>query len=306
MRKIGEGSYGCVYTPPKSCGKGRKRDMIGKIFENKQQYEEEKIIMKIVQKIDPQNKYTLKMIDNCQVDNTDIKSCKHYKNGVSKYYQIVYKYGGIDLESYIKEGNYKVKDVLPGIIGLLKLLKKMENKGYVHRDIRESNILVDDGKLYLIDFGLMISYDKIYDDEQDYVLQYNYKYYPPEFKIYYNAKMNTRLSSIKDLTKFTLSDVKQNYIDSDIFLDIDGIKDELENVYYSTNLAPKFVKGMLMYYANKIDVFSLGMVCIRLILNTEKSELKCKVFEILEHSVDPSPVTRWDAAMLIKSLSDLV
>lgn len=39
-------------------------------------------------------------------------------------------------------------------------------------------------KLYIIDFGLLKSYNKIGKPETDYLLGHSYPYYPLEFKIY--------------------------------------------------------------------------------------------------------------------------
>jgi serine/threonine protein kinase len=309
---IGEGAYVCVYKPPIKCKDKSKylgKKYIGKMFADKNQYLEEIEIMKIIKRIDPKSIYTTKLIDNCNVDiNTrDYKECKHVNLKRTNYHQIIYRYGGKDL-CYLLKSKYDIFDILPGMIHLLKFLCILAKNGYVHRDIKESNILYEGKKFFLIDFGLMIPFRKVYDEDQDYVLQYNYEYYPPEFKIYYNSKISTHFTSIKDVYKFTLSDVKQNYIDTNIMMDLDKIKESIQSLY-KQDISTEIIKGSLMYYVDKIDIFAYGMVMMKIVINSDNktdNKTKLEVYDILTKCIDPSPIHRPTGKEILKELTNLM
>ena len=71
---------------------------------------------------------------------------------------------GKSLESLVKQFNdekFSLKTVCMLAIEILKILKNIHNKHYIHRDIKPDNFAIgysDQSKLYLIDFGLAKQY----------------------------------------------------------------------------------------------------------------------------------------------------
>lgn len=63
---------------------------------------------------------------------------------------------GHNLEYIIYEqgGSFTVQEAMQVLKGLLQPLKHLHDSGYVHRDVRIPNVLIREGKPYLIDYGL--------------------------------------------------------------------------------------------------------------------------------------------------------
>ena len=77
-----------------------------------------------------------------------------------------------------------------------------------------SNILYNSelNKLYIIDFGLLTTYNKIGTIENDYLLQHSYPYFKPEFKIYSKLILhNFNINSQSILCNYDLYN-KKSYI----------------------------------------------------------------------------------------------
>jgi serine/threonine protein kinase len=301
---IEKGAYGCVIKPSIPCKKYYE-ESVSKLFHKDEYFEEEKEISNILLKVDPKNKFTFKKLDECKVSNIskkDRKSCKYLSSDFPKY-QIIYEYGGIDLSKFIQT-DYSAKSIIPAIINLAYGLVELEKNRLCHRDIKESNILFKDGLFYFIDFGLMLSYDRLYDNDQDYVLKYNYCYYPPEFKIYYDYKFATNnLSSIENIQKFVTNDVKLNYTRSEIVFDNKLINKTVKHLLSSKSL--NLLKIAMIHHANRVDIFGIGVVLMKVLLhsNDKQIELKLKLFEIIRKCVELNPYRRITPSQLYKELN---
>ncbi len=78
---------------------------------------------------------------------------KHVSNIVAykKNKYILYDYiNGVTLN---KINNFSVKSVLKIILCTIELLIELKSNGYVHCDIKRSNIMIDHDNIYFIDFG---------------------------------------------------------------------------------------------------------------------------------------------------------
>ncbi|QUG43769.1 protein kinase [Psychrobacillus sp. INOP01] len=82
---------------------------------------------------------------------------------------------GINMEDLIFSTNrkYVEKDALAFILDLLPLVDHLHKKNIFHGDIRISNILINKGKLFLIDFGL----SKIEQNDSKFLELRQYDYY---------------------------------------------------------------------------------------------------------------------------------
>lgn len=307
---IDKGTYGCVYKPSFTCDTKQKNSKtVSKVFQEYKYYYEEIELEKIKMKIDPKSEFTVKKLDHCIInipqevlDTCDVSS---KESG-----QIVYEYGGITLSKYIDQ-NYDIKTLLPGILNLAKGLQKLKQKKYCHRDLKADNILVKNDNLYIIDFGLMIPFSHVYNDNQDYVLKHNYLYYPPEFKIYYNSKMlNNRLSVISDLDKFVLNDIQMNYAHSSVVIfeenQIQNTISEFLNMFDKN----KLMRKTFVQLADKIDVFSFGILLKQIIRNSNSNSknkvLKHSLCALATECVNPNPLTRKNIEYVCYKLSDLI
>lgn len=305
---IEKGAYGCVIKPSIPCKKYYKNS-VSKIFNEDKFFEEEKIISNIVNRIDPKGKYMLRKLDECKVktiESKDRTKCKYKQNEFPKY-QIIYEYGGMDLTQFSKS-DFNIKSILPAIHNLTAGLVLLEKHRLCHRDIKESNIVFKNNLFYFIDFNLALSYDRVYDDAQDYVLRYNYCYYPPEFKIYYNSKYSYKnISSIDNLEQFIHRDVKLNYTNSGIVYDSDLINNTIRAILRRFDNID-VLKMTMIASANKIDVFSLGVVLMNLLLksNNKYIEKKMSLMKILDKCIELNPYKRLSPRRLHQEIKNLL
>lgn len=293
---LDKGSYGCVLKPSIPC-KRYYQNSVSKIFHKEKYFKEEKIISDMMMDIDVKNNFTTKKLDECIVDiisKKDMKACNYRKNEFPKH-QIIYEYGGDDLSKF-KEGEYDMKSLLPAIYNLTKGLLVLKKNRICHRDLKETNIVYKNNLFYMIDFGMALSYDNVYDDEQDFVLKYNYCYYPPEFKLYYNYKFykkNTNISSIGNIDKFIQKDIKLNYDRSEIVYDGNIIEDMIKNVLSNIDNV-NVLKTLMIGQAKKIDIFSFGVIMMNLLLksNNKYRDVKIKLLTLFERCIELNPYRR--------------
>lgn len=232
MTIIGKGSYGTVYRPPIPCDKKFKhKGIVGKVFSEKADFEDEIEIATKIQKLNTSNKFSIPFYQTCPEN-----------------LEIIYADGGKDLHEYLNaiKPDDKVKE-LPAIMTKMKSLLEgisilLEN-GYVHQDIKSQNIVYNGKNIYLIDFGLMIKKSELY--KNDSFLKYTYLAFPPEFKRnYYGQKFIPEF--FKNLGPY-LSFIKQIYPN------------------YLKDL--QALKAQPSYPADKMDVYSLGMVIMEVYMN---------------------------------------
>jgi serine/threonine protein kinase len=321
-RKLGQGTYGCVYSPPQNCVKGsrkrytknRTKTQVGKVFGNKELAEDERIIMEIVRSLDPVGRYTTTLEETCEVAVTsDLRTtCGLVETGTNSVPQLIYPYRGTDLCAWSEAVTFDIMDHLEGLLNIARGLFMLSKAGYCHRDLKPSNVMVHNNTMYLTDFGLMIPFTRMYDIDQDYVLNFDYEFYPPEFKIYYDS---THLSDwskgVEDLPAFVTSDVKTNYVGSinrTAFEDVDKVVQLLLNKYTTSEV----FRESLEVLASKVDVFSFGMTFMGMFsksaIRTSEGDLgrRKRLYELLLSCVDPNPLTRIDIEELVDALADLL
>jgi len=239
---IASGSYGCVIKPGYICKKEENikkkkkskiiANTVSKLFPKKKEWLREINLHEIVQKeIDPDNKFTIKLIDSCEIVPSILKSTQKIEKCklVNQYqkeniYQIIYENGGIDLYNIIIKRTYpdiserfNIINALHSFISIFEGLKILAIKNYIHHDIKLDNILYDinKNKFILIDFGLLRNISKTF----DYVAflfkdphNLTFKYYPPEYNIMYFAYLNKKTLNRDDIQDINLYDFNSSFI----------------------------------------------------------------------------------------------
>ncbi len=191
-KKIGEGSYGCVYRPSIPClDKEPIRDTISKVITYSNAM------------VEVQNTNMVTRIDRKQVFHyAGYGGCKlnYYPDDchIQSEYQVVQKDGGYSLKTYI-DRNRRHAGWYPNIPGfitgwwrLFVGLYVLHNNDMYHMDIKPDNIIVKSDreryKMKYIDFGLL----RKGGDFEKWDCKHNYPWYPIE-TILLNPKMITHM-----------------------------------------------------------------------------------------------------------------
>ena len=239
-RLIGEGTYGCVFRPNIPCSEGKfseeSDNFISKIVDDNHIDSEFHIISKWkLSKIDPEQKYIIYPIENCEIsedfDNKDIYDCDiltetvedfdvddtEQKNEMKKnmhelFHNVIQKYGGKSLTdfrttstNYIKK--YQCKDYVLLYLSLLKGLLLLYVNKLSHRDIKYPNLIVYEkdgvhlGKY--IDLGLMAKFVEGIDEENNNWSNWSgtdYAYWPVALDAYCSIEdgLYTKIQSALD------------------------------------------------------------------------------------------------------------
>lgn len=191
-KKLGEGAFGCVVSPPLQCKKTLKTiknvnstDYVSKLISIKNKYDVEEIthelkMNKKLYDLDKNNFYFTTIIDGCVLKNVDKKrkdikfvnkkeksdkeKCLILKK--KKNMNLIMKNAGLNLDDillyekkYIKERELIKKNYINIFYHLLKGLKKIHNAELTHHDIKPDNFAVNvnnnDLHVTYLDFGIM-------------------------------------------------------------------------------------------------------------------------------------------------------
>lgn len=284
---LGRGTAGCIFKPHLKCTDvNNKKNSVGKVFNDDDDYENELQMARIMARIDPKSDFSIPIIASCEGiqyyrHNDEVSKCKLIENTTTKpstdYKQIIYKYGGTSLQDIMTSN--KQHGTIPRFIKLfmrlepiLQGLKKFNNRSpnapnVVHFDIKPHNLMSLRSKLYLIDFGLLSTHEEVYSKYTTHILASDYPWYPPEFKVYLFPS-NMKGSTQQDFNKL-FNRVQDNFMKVEPYiahaittvLKMD-VKQELQAFF--NDKVPK--KEYIQSFANKIDIYSLGIVLLQLYL----------------------------------------
>lgn len=211
---LSKGSFGCVFDPPLACDNANSRTnspsgSVGKVFEHQQDFEEEVEAYKKVAILDPEHKWSLPLLNECVVNldainnnnsnkNTAIDHCPFIvKNDKHLFFQIVIPYGGITLWNLFGQQQVSLVQFIDLLRQVLVATSDMTKNGYVHLDIKPMNILVNEGRVILIDFSLLKKHEDVYQMDNAYLLRSKYIWYPPEFYISSKLLKKSNMSDIE-------------------------------------------------------------------------------------------------------------
>jgi serine/threonine protein kinase len=290
---IASGIYGCTFYPHLKCiDVSNKKNTVGKVFSDTNDYELELDIMKQIKKdIDPTNKFTVPFHESCGVHyyrkTDEASTCLHLDQENPRLHkQILYGYGGKALSNKLTTtGNIKgFLGMLPHFIPIFEGLVKFNQYKIVHLDIKTDNILMLKSKLFIIDFGMMQSEKEIYTKNNLRVLLHDCSWYPPEFKVFL-YKNNNGFENLFKRVSDNFQGSSQIIAKSMATVLKMKSKDDLQR-FFTDDVPKKDFKQ----YASKIDVYSIGIVIFKLYLwsgfHKKSYKRKTKNVVIREHLVD--------------------
>lgn len=335
MPYIAEGTYGCGFFPHLKCTNAEQnKTAMGKIFSDPESFTEEQDNSRIISALDPSSAFTIPFYESCKTDlstapeSEKVEYCSHANalmhDGIKKTEQLLYHFGGIDLQHLVKDfASYKrlyIDDFIHLLIPIIKGIIVLQNKEYIHCDIKPPNILYDEkkGKLFLIDFGLLTKFKDLPD--KTIVTRFKYPYYPPEFKIHYHLihKQDKPITIIKSIAKnFEAYGVApfKNFLKHQC-----GITDTIEGVSTTIILnaqkdLDKFNKDFTNQFVKKIDTYSLGISFLELCFLLERSNSmrvrNRQLFDvfmktIIPRMIDFDPYKRADPKTILDMIKSLL
>ena len=327
---LGQGTYGCVFYPSLKCSSTSK-DMndkklesgVSKVFKKQKHMVEELAETQKVKKFDKKGKFTNRVLGSCgvsssDIDKNDIEGCRISKKVLSNrnLYQIVYEHKGVDLNHFIKTTPYAIEETFHYIHNLLKGIKILIDNKYIHLDVKPDNILITDtNKALLIDFGLGRPFKHLYDmKESDYLLSYDYTWYAPEFKVFYNFVSEDGMSTTSFLKKL-IKDTYHNYEDEELFDKYSvkkGLKSFVSKLGKDRREIEKSDSALKLYFeknfAHKADVFAIGMVMHKILKHSDADlndfELEENFKDIIFRAAHPNPLERYTIDELIEDFKE--
>lgn len=328
---LAQGSYGCAYRPSFRCSSGPGTPMkpkdkyIGKIFMNPNSAKEEWKSSRFLEEIDPKGSLFLYPAHMCDVDlneimkSVDSYKCSHVSPIIKKYKQLLMRYGGLKLESYMiawARDNPRILSRANLIYSLSYIfygIKKLLKHGYIHQDIKSDNIVISDNGIRLIDFGLITNDKSFYTKNNSfftYMASTPYAIHPTEYRFHHILT-----SDKPDITSFIEREYK--LLDRYIPISYDFIKRNITEMYLFVKKwqdENKDVSVMRLFEEHKIheksDIYSLGCVLLRLrdFCIPEKYDNKnyVKLFnEIIGGMITPNVFRRMDINTLIRKINIL-
>ena len=348
-RVIGDESYGCVITPAVKCdktivdfGEIDVRDSVMKIYKtNKKETKEilHKNIKygKFITSIDPYQNYFVIPIKYCNssrkslLKNSAFKTCKVNKKQ-EQFTTSIMENQDYDLYEYILSYKQKTSLLFPKktfilLIGnLLDGLKLLIDNGLVHQDIKANNItfrikpssIKFDRVLKLIDFDLIEKTDKVYTNDND-RLDIISHYYPIEYVFANNYVNNIKDKNKENLKTRLIMEIYEHIYDIGLIglssyqkllnpTDLDKkIKIQVNKYVRSPD---KYFKDSILNNTGKIDIYSLGMMCIyieHLLSNDNMKKISLTKYEkFLKGLIEIDPNKRYDINKAISEYNNLI
>jgi serine/threonine protein kinase len=326
---LGRGTAGCIFRPHLKCvSLSNKKNSVGKVFVDKDEYENELEMVRIMERIDPNNEFTIPSLGTCNGihyyrHNDEVSKCKTIINTINdkdNIDQIIYKYGGkslYDVMNGLTTHQGSIKNFLklmllfkPILLGIQKFNNRSPSPNVVHLDIKPHNIMLLRSKMYLIDYGLLSAHDEVYNKNRLHILSSDYPWYPPEFKAFTfppKADYDKLFERIND--NFVKVEPKIGTAISTT-LKMNPKKDFVS--FFNTKLAKKDY----INYADKIDIYSLGIVLLQLYLwsgyhkkvysrPSKYHNIKLNVIELIKGMIQFDPRNRYNIEQVINKFNEI-
>lgn len=316
---IDSGAYGCVIKPGYSCKNNIPlTKTVSKLFSDKKEWTYEIKQNEKIYKIDKLNNFTVRMLTNCEIDNSYIRKNVKNMNECSiidyndKIYEIVYEDGGYDLrklfmynELFQRFPNFNIKDFLLKLKNIFDGIYNIELLGLTHRDIKLDNILFNGDKISLIDFGLMEEKSKIfnYNNLEMYTRADTY-HYPIELKLYAIKKLKLSFNNVR-LNSLSFINIYEEYLSNKELSTsnkayINELKKIMEKVKKDTLLFFEKIKQSKqeidLKKFEKIDVYLLGIILFEILMYIAiyipTTLIKSELFNLVSRMIEINPYNR--------------
>lgn len=275
MVLIGEGTFGCVYRPTLRCkakSKISRKKMISKLMTNKEAKEEVNEY-ELLKKVDPRNVYYLGPPQQCDANPTDVKktekecSLLEENPDVNDYDLLFYKDGGIDLDNFVEEhlDKYLAKNARAqtdkfffNAHKLFKGIRHYINKGFLHHDVKPSNIVFDP-KTYtfnFIDFGLALTTQTFV---RDIIVKNDYESFHWSYPMELGFTRFEKMYHFDKLTNEVIDNVERDFLS--FFVDFEN-EDVAKDLYKMK--VKSYVLTTFRYMNNELEPIDIQIMVKRL------------------------------------------
>lgn len=282
---VATGSSSCIFNPNFPCRKNGviDKDRISKIIYSpgaKKESQHEKKMNEKIKKIKGSQEWSLIFDQYCKpfskdklitYDRKGIRDCfkseydkEYIENFDANSYMMNGEYGGITFEEYFeitfrgKGTDKKFLNLMEKMEPLFLGLKEMSKNNIIHNDIKYNNIVVHEGVLKFIDFGLSNSLSMKNHFKERSLDEYKsgriYIHYPLEYILYYAPKEKLNLE-LESLDHEEVRRVNFPLLQSVNLL----FSMDIHDIYHGTVYAIK--RGMINQteMIKGIDIYSLGI-----------------------------------------------
>lgn len=202
LKLLGQGTYGCVFTPGISCSGmiDKEKSYITKVQKKTTTSKNEEHIGKQIQEIPRYKQYYAPIIETCKVDiglieNKEIEKCEFIDRATKKGEPLEYEINKVPFvgNQTLSEYHYNqltkservnkfIRKFINNHIRLLEAYVKLNEKGIVHFDTKENNIMYDSGsgRPKIIDFGMSFNINELNNENMKEV----FFAYAPEYPIW--------------------------------------------------------------------------------------------------------------------------
>jgi serine/threonine protein kinase len=320
MEKLGDGAGGCVLKPAVRCGTmERNASSVSKIFalkDSKHAREEYEYITHVLRHVDPENRFTIKPREICQMQSKDIleSQCAYKASSANaSVTQIVYEYGGFSLEKSKMVHKIECMELFANMHSVFDGLVAFARNKLVHADIKPGNMVFDTkiNKAALIDFGAMTNLWDTFYEEQDtqYLLLAAYEYFPPEFNMIAvtvypdNARTSPDKNILQAMNKVsdTLEILAQDHRHKVTYDILSHFLHMWKERYYefAKSWQRNTTASSMNRFVDKIDVYGLGISILEVLMkymkygNTpEPMHVKWTLMSLVLPMIEPNPKYR--------------
>lgn len=328
----GEGTYACTFTPSPKCKNDNTRisevrNDLGKVFHTKEDMDEEWDYAQRMHRVDPTHEYLIYPTTKCEVLKSEIFKdptsfhCSFLRKKKNKFFHMLkMSHGGVTMdymfESTVPPHANVMVDIMKSALQAVRLLSKHH---LIHNDLKFNNIVYnpDTMKTKLIDFGLVLTYDDAFNIHSNQFANTtsNYWLHPPEYRILPYVQRNIVLTKeqIRQLFKSETRILDLYFTDVYPTPLIDIIHDKMYSYCEHEDLFIRYVSRLMnkhdassymKKYANKIDIYSLGISCLHIwqYAKHENQSQRMKVLQVIKTMIHPDPMKRPTINKLIKML----
>lgn len=320
-RVLGTGTYAVVFRPPlrildKIPLNVANADTVGKVMlcERKCVLEEWRV-SRLLHHIDPKQRFFIYPIRLTKVFLQDVENAAGEHYGIEGHHQdhsilnqFIMPYAGEALRKL--SANMSVQLMFRHYTRVAKSIHLLLTKDIIHQDIHDKNLTVLSNKCHILDFGMAVTTNTFYTDNNEMFQDHIYAINPPEYRLM-NEVFTNQFANPKEAIRFEQSLLARYLNVPDTDLDF-IFKTHSYYIAYAVQHQymvlctrhKKFIHLNNLNCHKTVDTYALGVLLLKVLLTSKEIdlELKRKMETMIQHIMHPNPQARLSGKALVKSL----